>query len=102
MLARRALSRNTWAVVPVAVAIRLPLRSSNDLMPWSERTHSCAVATSMSLIRNTLPCPRAGKFESTAPVAKASMAIDVLRFLRSARLAENDGRNRAVDDLPQG
>jgi hypothetical protein len=30
------------------------------------------------------------------------LAIDVLRFLGSARLAENDGRNRAIDDFPQG
>src|SRR3954469_8257834 len=52
--------------------MRLPLRSANVLMPAPECTQSWAVATSMSLTRKTLPCPRAGKFESTAPVATTS------------------------------
>ena len=67
-----AVSRKTCAVVPIEVAIFLPFSSSNDDTPIAGLTHSCAVANSTSLMRNTLPWPRAGKFETTAPVASMS------------------------------
>ena len=75
-----AVSRNTWAVVPVVVEIFLPFRSAKLWMPWSVRTQSCAVANSTSLMRNALPCPRAGKLESTAPVASMSMLPPIIAW----------------------
>ena len=79
-LARSALSRKTWAVVPVVVEIFLPLRSAKLFTPRSSRTQSCAVANSTLLITNTLPWPRAGKFESTAPVASMSMLPPIMAW----------------------
>ena len=71
LLARGA--SRTWAVVPLVVAIFLPLRSAMELMPTFGFTHIWAVAHSTSLMRNTLPWPRAGKLDSTAPVVSTSM-----------------------------
>jgi hypothetical protein len=75
-----ALSRNTCAVVPVVVEIFWPFRSASDLMPESSRTHSCAVAYSTLLIRKTLPCPRAGKFDTTAPVESMSRLPPIMAW----------------------
>ena len=108
LFARSALSRNTCAVVPVVVEIFLPLRSAKLLIPWSVRTHSCAVANSTSSTRNILPCPRAGKFEITAPVvehvdAAADHRLEELepgRELHEIELDARASRSATVDAEP--
>ena len=52
--------------------------------PCSGCTQSWAVANSTSLMRNTLPCPRAGKFESTAPVVSMSMLPPIIAWKSSS------------------
>jgi hypothetical protein len=74
--------------VPVVVEIWRPLRSSKRLMPWSSLTHSCAVANSTLLIRKTLPCPRAGKFDTTAPVDSMSRLPPIMAW-KSSRPVTN-------------
>ena len=80
---RSARSKNTCAVVPVVVEILAPLRSAMVLMPESSRTHSWAVAYSMLFIKNALPCPRAGKLDSTAPVDKTSRLPPIMAWNNS-------------------
>ena len=76
---RSARSRKTCAVVPVVVEICLPFRSAIDLIE-SSRTHSCAVAYSMLFSRKTLPWPRAGKFDTTAPVDSTSRLPPIIAW----------------------
>ena len=76
---RSARSRKTCAVVPVVVEICLPFRSASDLIA-SSRTQSWAVAYSMLLTRKTLPWPRAGKLETTAPVDSTSRLPPIIAW----------------------